>query len=193
MTFPTTSRPILYFGYGSNLWREQMTLRCPTSSYVGIGRLDKFNWFINERGYANVKPTSDDSYVYGLIYTLTPSDEAALDRNEGVPDVYKKVGLPVHTWLSDNGNAVDTVTQKSELRDVLVYIDRDRIMESEPKEEYIYRMNKGVEDALASGIPSTYVDSMIRRFIPETLGVNATVKDMARRQAQRFGDERDDF
>lgn len=29
----------LYFGYGSNLWIDQMNRRCPESRYVGIGLL----------------------------------------------------------------------------------------------------------------------------------------------------------
>ncbi|KAA8572454.1 hypothetical protein EYC84_003074 [Monilinia fructicola] len=37
--------------------------------------------------------------VYGLLYTLTPADESALDRNEGVPFAYTKIYLPI-TLLS---------------------------------------------------------------------------------------------
>jgi len=29
----------LYFGYGSNLWMDQMNLRCPDSRYIGLGVL----------------------------------------------------------------------------------------------------------------------------------------------------------
>jgi len=31
----------------SNLWKEQMTLRCPCSEYLGVGRLQGYRWIIN--------------------------------------------------------------------------------------------------------------------------------------------------
>ncbi|KAL9131983.1 MAG: hypothetical protein Q9217_000193 [Psora testacea] len=182
------SIPILYFGYGSNLWREQMLLRCPLSKYIGIGRLDKFHWFINERGYANIEPTYHDSHVYGLVYTLTPVDEAALDRNEGVPDVYEKALMPVNFWSSNSGSPVD-ILQRSELKDMLVYVDPHRRVESKPKEEYIYRMNEGVKDALAAGVPAAYINNGIRQFIPQPSAASASLKNAARRQAENFGEE----
>ena len=49
----------IYFGYGSNLWREQMKQRCPQSEYLGVARLNNYTWLINERGYANVKKIND--------------------------------------------------------------------------------------------------------------------------------------
>ncbi|KAK4136875.1 hypothetical protein BT67DRAFT_374403, partial [Trichocladium antarcticum] len=85
--------PTLYFAFGSNLWQHQMTLRCPSSPYVGIGRLRGYTWFINARGYANIAPApSPDSgdEVWGLVYDLAEQDEAQLDRNEGVPYAYVK-------------------------------------------------------------------------------------------------------
>ncbi|KAL9638215.1 MAG: hypothetical protein Q9164_001692 [Protoblastenia rupestris] len=170
----------LYFAYGSNLWLQQTSLRCPFSTYIGVGRLDNFRWFINERGYANVAPMSNDSdsHVYGLIYTLTPSDEVALDRNEGVPDIYEKALLPVTLLASeDSGKNVD-ITQKGRVRNMLVYIDHDRKIELEPKDEYIYRMN--------AGAPAAYVEDVIRRFIPEVKKENVLVKNLARRQAVHF-------
>ena len=82
------TKQTLYFGYGSNLWQEQMALRCPGSQFVGIGRLAKYRWMINSRGYANVAPCTvgtEEEEVWGLIYTLTSEDEDRLDVNEGVP------------------------------------------------------------------------------------------------------------
>ncbi|KAL9104883.1 MAG: hypothetical protein Q9163_000200 [Psora crenata] len=189
---PLTHAVTLYFGYGSNLWREQMLLRCPSSTYIGIGRLDGFRWFINERGYANVIRDDDGSHVYGLIYTLTLTDEAALDRNEGVPNVYEKALIPVNFWSPEDGNVVDT-TQKSEVKSMLVYIDSKRNSESKPKKEYIYRMNAGVKDALAAGVPKAYIGNVIRKFIPEASEADAFAKNIARRQANRFVEESDEF
>jgi gamma-glutamylcyclotransferase len=35
----TQSEQTLYFGYGSNIWIEQMNSRCPDNKYIGVGVL----------------------------------------------------------------------------------------------------------------------------------------------------------
>ncbi|KAL9584321.1 MAG: hypothetical protein Q9203_004702, partial [Teloschistes exilis] len=44
------NKQTLYFAYGSNLWLHQMSLRCPSSVYVGVARLPNYRWIINARG-----------------------------------------------------------------------------------------------------------------------------------------------
>ena len=187
----------LYFGYGSNLWKEQMHLRCPSSTYTGVGCLQDYRWIINERGYANVlssKPSSSSSAqedVYGLIYSLNASDERSLDRNEGVPHVYGKEMIKIHYWSASSDEPVDTSSQ-AEPKDMLVYVDRVRVKEAKPKQEYVHRMNEGIKDALAAGIPKEYVDTILRKFIPPETenGEDAEgARQMARKQAESFEDE----
>ena len=178
----------LYFGYGSNLWRDQMIRRCPQSTFAGIGRLDSYEWIINDRGYANVVPSSSADYTWGLIYTLTSSDEEALDRNEGVPHIYGKEMKDVHLWKADEEGGMDT-QDGGELQKMLVYIDYERTKPSDPKEEYIYRMNKGIEDALRAGVPQCYIEEVIRKYIPACNPQDAATQELARRQAQNFEDE----
>ncbi|GAP87211.1 hypothetical protein SAMD00023353_2300510 [Rosellinia necatrix] len=82
----------LYFAYGSNLHVAQMASRCPASVFQGRAVLRGYRWQINERGVANVVESTrdsdsdpDDSYVVeGLLYRISPEDEASLDRSEGV-------------------------------------------------------------------------------------------------------------
>ena len=186
----SSTQPALYFGYGSNMWREQMVLRCPSSSFVGIGRLDGYRWQINERGYANVvelaagppaadPPAADPQHVaWGLIYALTAADEAALDGYEGVPLSYSKRIAPVHfwpeldwPWLADSGEAT-TLTDSAEpeanqtMMEMLAYVDTARVADSAPKEEYVSRMNSAIRDARRAGVPQDYIDQVLRRFIP---------------------------
>lgn len=108
-----------------------MAKRCPTSSYLGVARLNDYRWQINSRGYANVVPVSAPSnstvsvgeeegeeeeegkkesqtpytdVVYGLVYALEAADEARLDRNEGVPEAYTKEMLVTDFWpVSETG------------------------------------------------------------------------------------------
>jgi gamma-glutamylcyclotransferase len=202
-----TTNTTLYFGYGSNLWRHQMHNRCPNSTYLGIARLNNFKWIINERGYANVveveEPTrqnaDDQSYtafdeeatkwkgnyetqVWGLVYSLQASDEARLDRNEGVPFAYAKEMMGCDFWPVNNNHhghedhedqssmPAHVTGKKPEKRDMLVYINRNAVTPSEPKEEYVYRMNMGIRDAVKEGVPEGYVMEVMRRFIPEVKG-----------------------
>ncbi|KAH7053098.1 hypothetical protein B0J12DRAFT_739227 [Macrophomina phaseolina] len=187
--------PTLYFAYGSNLWLAQMAQRCPTSRYVGVARLRgrRWRWLINERGYANVVgeaassgpspppddtvpasndpgPSAADGYanlVYGMLYALQPADEARLDVSEGVPEAYGKEWLEVDFWSAGQDGVVDVGRSVPERRTVLVYVDRKRVGESEPKEEYVHRMNEAVRDAVRVGVPAMWVREVVRRFIPE--------------------------
>lgn len=182
------SGAILYFGYGSNLWLHQMSVRCPSSTYVGIARLSSYRWIINDRGYANIVETSSVSdVVYGLVYTLTADDEKRLDVNEGVPYAYTKETIPIDFWSLTLGEKVD-LDQGSQKKMMLVYIDRERVEDDKPKAEYVHRINMGVHDAVKIGMPQPYVDDVIRKFIPAEADQKA--KDLAEKQALQFEDER---
>jgi gamma-glutamylcyclotransferase len=115
-------------------------------------------WIINERGYANIIPSPGD-IVYGLVFELTASDERSLDRFEG--SAYEKQHIPVD--LAPKNDAINKHSVKS-----LIYVDVERKKERrEPVEEYIYRMNMGIGDALKEGVPASYIKKYLRPFIPE--------------------------
>lgn len=189
----------LYFGYGSNLSIPQMHSRCPNSHYVGLARLKGWKWIINDRGYANVVELSRGSSaskaneVWGLVFYLTESDEQRLDRNEGVPYAYTKEMPRVDFWrhaLEDLDDRIDVEAEKSTRKEVLVYVDRKRTTDSKPKEEYIIRMNNGIEDAVRFGMPHQYVNDVMRKFIPEPDGEeDEGMVAKAAKQALMFRDE----
>jgi gamma-glutamylcyclotransferase len=226
-TQPLTSspNPTVYFGYGSNLWLHQMHIRCPTSQYLGVARMDGFKWIINDRGYANVvavtpsktgldqpnqsntttdkdivsKPPKEDytNTVFGLVYSLTPTDESRLDLNEGVPVAYTKAHLPCTFWSAGSPSApesqhskIDTNQPPTSTLEMLVYIDRKRTTPDEPRKEYIYRMNQGIADAIELGVPEGYVEDVMREFIPAEEGEGRkSIERFAEGQAKEFRDE----
>ena len=214
-----------------------MSLRCPSSKYVGLGVLKGWRWIINERGYANVVSTSpaasnrifephsmanppptqsallqsssgnsggerrdgggededegDDDYstqVYGLVYSLTSDDEASLDVNEGVPTVYSKEVHSVRLW--PDTSAEEATSDKKQ--DMLVYVSHRYTTEGKAREEYVYRMNKAIEDALDQGMPQGYVSDVLRKWIPSSTGKEGTgegeggLRWKAESQAARF-------
>lgn len=190
----------IYLGYGSNLWQAQMDRRCPTSEYLGIGRLNGCRWMINERGYANVVNTSEPARMlpgssipitnvsYGLVYSLQPKDEEGLDINEGVPIAYEKEYLSADFWpIRNDGKPID-VRDRPEKVDMLVYINRKQVTDSKPKDEYVYRMNMGIKDAIKEGVPQEYVDKTMRRFIPSK--DYDEVREVAEQKALSLEDER---
>ena len=165
-----------------------MSMRCPSSYFVGLGRLLGYRWMINDRGYANVVASSDpESEVYGFVYSLTEADKSALDRNEGVPFAYQDETLPVLSWTSNDGLTLINVSDEAEMKQMLVYIDRKRTVDDLPKEEYIYRMNMGIEDGVRHGIPTEYIERVLRPFIPAVK--KTEVEGLAKRQALNFEDE----
>jgi cation transport regulator ChaC len=129
----------LYFAYGSNLLRSQMTERCPEHQFECLATLADYRFLIGERGYATIEPSVGDS-VQGVVYQLSPSDEATLDRHEGVAKVcYRKVYL---TLCGPHGP----------ISDVLVYVD-PRVTPGSPRDGY---MSKILSGASQFDLPSQY-------------------------------------
>ncbi|POR39141.1 Uncharacterized protein TPAR_00661 [Tolypocladium paradoxum] len=161
---PENRHEILYFAYGSNLSTAQMRQRCPYSTPVGLGYLAGWKWLINERGYANVvQLAASDSAkgggVYGLLYLLPPQDEKRLDGYEGVPWAYEKLHCDLRWARDGEGRAVDEPAR------ALVYVDRKRAGEGTPRDEYVGRMERGIQDAVENwGLDRGYADKVMRRF-----------------------------
>jgi len=175
---PPSPAATLYFAYGSNLSLAQMAQRCPSSPYLGVAVLRDWRWIINARGYANVVPSPGD-LVYGLTYALSEEDEARLDVNEGVPYAYLKRMMNVEFWADGQ-----MMGQRGVVRRGLVYVDEERVVEGRPREEYVGRMNRGIEDAVERGMPVRYVGRYLRAFIPdeqgECVGTLRVVNDVSR-------------
>lgn len=181
---------VLYFAYGSNLSTDQMLHRCPSSVPIGLGYLEGWRWIINERGYANIvrvdqsppqqqqqqqqggkgkerQQDDDDAHadarVYGLLYLLPQDDEAALDGYEGVPHAYKKYRVDLFRITDELGRDVASVGGDGEAQRVtaLVYVDDERTIGNVPREEYVGRMDSGLEEAVGDwGMPLGYAEEL---------------------------------
>ena len=124
---------------------------------------------ISKRRYANVIPSGDETEeegpkeldTYGVVYTLTKSDMAVLDTYEGVNTkpvpAYLKVTMDIGMY--EKSGRVELPC--------LVYVD-PRTELGEAYEEYIGRINHGLEDA---GLPEAWVDKVVRKWIPKGVGV----------------------
>ena len=86
------TRNKLYAAYGSNLNLAQMAHRCPTAQVVGQSELTGRRLLFrgpHANAVATVEPRAG-SKVPVLVWEITPTDEAALDRYEGFPYLYRK-------------------------------------------------------------------------------------------------------
>ncbi len=87
----------LYIAYSSNLNLAQMADRCPTARVIGSSEMQ--GWQLLFRGsrtgaVATVEPKKG-CRVPVLVWEITPADEAALDRYEGWPFLYRKETVKV--------------------------------------------------------------------------------------------------
>ena len=86
-----------YIAYGSNMDEVQMGWRCPYAKLVGTSEIKDYELLFkgSQTGaYATIEPKKG-SIVPILVWSVTESDEARLDRYEGYPIFYYKKELPV--------------------------------------------------------------------------------------------------
>ena len=186
----SVAQQTVYFAYGSNLHLAQMAKRCPESRFLGRGVLRNFKWQINRRGVANIV-ISDGDNVEGLCYLLSQKDEKKLDTSEGVslsPPAYEKYPLDIEVLSAGaliagrrvrevndlvnprghqgrNGLRVPVESQRNQSRwqtvSALVYVNFQITTDAGPREEYIDRINAGIKDAEALGIPPGYFEKYV--------------------------------
>lgn len=91
------SKKKLYLAYGSNLSRGQMAERCPTARPAGTTEMKGFRLLFrgaHAGAVATVEPLEGGS-VPVLAWEIGEDDEAALDRYEGFPFLYRKETVKV--------------------------------------------------------------------------------------------------
>lgn len=72
-----------------------MAKECPGATRIGPAILKGYRFGIAHAGYGTARPDRG-SVIRGILWRLTPGDEAALDRFEGVPaGLYYKNTLAV--------------------------------------------------------------------------------------------------
>jgi hypothetical protein len=75
-------------------------------------------------------------------------------------------GVDVPRWKGDAQGPHNTTIR------ALVYVDEFRTKPGQIVHEYIGRMNRGIEESVKLGIPQSWVDNVMRKFIPEGIYVD---------------------
>jgi hypothetical protein len=85
----------LYFSYGSNMDRDQMTKRTPLAEYVGVGHIPNHDLVFNRKGsyrpggVASIVPEAGVN-AYGVIWAISNEELVEMDRIED-PTAYERV------------------------------------------------------------------------------------------------------
>jgi len=127
--FAGTAR--LYWAYGSNLNVEQMLRRCPGAKPLAKLMLDDACLLF--RGFADVA-YKRDAVCPGGLWQITPADEVALDRYEGVSG-----GLYVKRYLTIS-------LKKGPAEPCLYYQVARRTGVMPPSEYYLDTIAEGYDD-----------------------------------------------
>ena len=82
----------LYFAYGMNTNRDEMAYRCPGARALGKAILPGYR--LEFKSFATIVPDPKET-VEGVLWTITDTDESALDVLEGYPEFYDKKTVSV--------------------------------------------------------------------------------------------------
>ena len=105
---------IWYFAYGSNMDKQRLIERGVSFTEEIHGILKGWRLCFNKlasnsdgrEGYANIEPASGE-LVEGIMYHIPEENLKCLDRYEGFPNHYLKVGLTVE--CPPNGKDIEAV------------------------------------------------------------------------------------
>lgn len=129
----------LMFAYGSNMLTKQAFKRMPHAKKYGTAHLIDYAFNFAGNGVASVYEKAG-SKVPGVLYSITEKDFLKMDSFEGFPYVYNCYKLPIE--------------HNSSLKEAWVYINNSRNIFVLPKEEYMYKILLGAEEA---GLPDNHI------------------------------------
>lgn len=125
-----------------------MAKECPGATRIGPAILHGYRFGIAHAGYGTARPDAD-SIIRGVLWRLTPEDEAALDRFEGVPE-----GLYYKSTLGVRGREGE--------QEAMLYRASDPAPGT-PVAGYLERI---VEVTKSLGFPSIYVEELRALLVP---------------------------
>ncbi len=91
---------MIYFAYGSNMDLDQMKIRCPGSSVIGIGQLTHYTMAFTrwsrswKSGTADILPERG-ALVHGVLFNLTLEGLKKLDKFADYPNSYLRQDVTV--------------------------------------------------------------------------------------------------
>jgi gamma-glutamylcyclotransferase len=137
----------LYFAYGMNTNKEEMSYRCPGARALGRAILPGYR--LEFKSFATIVPSPKET-VEGVLWTITDSDESALDMLEGYPEFYDKKTVSVE---HDNQSYI-----------AMTYIMSPREQNCPPSDGYYSMVSEGYQ---SFGLSQTQLLDAKNRSIQE--------------------------
>jgi gamma-glutamylcyclotransferase (GGCT)/AIG2-like uncharacterized protein YtfP len=123
--------------------QSQTKERCSSGILTGTGSLHGFRFVINKRGVATIEPVASGK-VWGVLWSITESDERALDGYEGVEaGHYNKSNVSVR---GSTGSLISA----------LVYVASDSTP-GKPRQGYLEKILAAAE---AHELPGDYIEEL---------------------------------
>lgn len=138
----------LYFAYGSNMSTKQLTQRGikPKRSFIAELRAHtlEFNKLSNDGSTKVNIERNASSKVLGVVFEISASDLAELDRYEGAPEHYKRQTIRVRS-------------EDNEVHNATTYVAVRKAQDLKPKAEYVRKI---IEGAVEAGLPWSYIEPL---------------------------------
>ncbi|XP_055902234.1 gamma-glutamylcyclotransferase isoform X2 [Eupeodes corollae] len=149
-----------YFGYGSNLLAARIHIENESAVRKAVGKLKDYRLDFNtytkrwNGAPATIVPTNN-SVVYGAIWSIDLKDLPDLDRQEGVhSNIYFNISVPVETA---NGTIMCRAYLLTQQPTTILHEGEEVPFERQPSKTYLKTLVKG---AIETGIPETYLNWM---------------------------------
>ena len=130
----------LYFAYGSNLYTQQMQMRCPSAVVISVAYISNYTLcfpVVSEKrgngGVASIKSKKGNT-VRGVIYRLSLDDLLTLDKYEARGKRYerKKVFVQLNSGVRKRVWTYIAISEDNK--------------DYKPSEEYLELIIKGLEE-----------------------------------------------
>ena len=158
---------MLYFGYGSNLDRDDWLNWCGQRDGSGLteitrgyakGFIMRFNYYSNNRGCgaANLVHTGNEAHgTPGVLFEIDDYTLSLLDKKEGYPTSYQRLTIDV---ITEDNEIVEAITYTSNL-----YGSKDFYA---PSEEYYSLIENGLK---SRGMGYSHLIKAAKNKQPETV------------------------
>lgn len=144
----------LYFAYGMNTNTLGMSQRCPQARDLGAARLQGWRLVFNTHADIERDPKSE---AWGVLWSITDSDLASLDRLEGYPTYYDMIQVLVE---QDHGTVPSISAAEDEAHWAMVYIMNRRPRDYAPPPAHYWEMlTQGYQE---HGLPNSQLQEALQ-------------------------------
>jgi hypothetical protein len=160
--------PVNLFCYSIDMIPSYMTHLVPGAEYKGLGRVQNMKWFIGESGRPMIIAAGADDVIYGMVYGI---DKATLEQHQ---PVMAKLGMQLleikveMNVAEDNhwGPAKEENQGGSELMCMSAWVAVSEKEGELTSESMIKDLQRAVIEGLAEGMPDSFVEGVLRKYIP---------------------------